>query len=149
MNEKIKHFKLQLARVFDDDLRTEQWQNYVDYAIMSLIGLSTFGIFLSTYDNIVAKYGIWLDIIDYFTLAVFTVEVTLRIWCADLIDDRYKGAWGRVRYCLSFYGLMDVLSTYTFYLALIFPIPYMTFKVLRVARLFRVFRVCRCLHTDL
>ena len=98
MNEKIKHFKLQLARVFDDDLRTEQWQNYVDYAIMSLIGLSTFGIFLSTYDNIVAKYGLWLDIIDYFTLAVFTVEVTLRIWCADLIDDRYKGVMGRVRF---------------------------------------------------
>ncbi len=140
MNEKIKHFKQQLARVFDDNLRTEQWQNYVDYAIMSLIGLSTLGIFLSTYDNIVAKYGLWLEIIDYFTLAVFTVEVTLRIWCADLIDDKYKGVWGRVRYCLSFYGLMDVLSTYTFYLALFFPIPYMTFKVLRVARLFRVFR---------
>lgn len=140
MNEKIKHFKQQLARVFDDNLRTKQWQNYVDYAIMGLIGLSTLGIFLSTYDNIVAKYGLWLEIIDYFTLAVFTVEVTLRIWCADLIDDKYKGVWGRVRYCLSFYGLMDVLSTYTFYLALFFPIPYMTFKVLRVARLFRVFR---------
>lgn len=146
MNEKIKHFKLQLARVFDDDLRTEQWQNYVDYAIMSLIGLSTFGIFLSTYDNIVAKYGLWLDIIDYFTLAVFTVEVTLRIWCADLIDDKYKGVMGRVRYCLSFYGLMDVLSTYTFYLALVFPIPYMTFKVLRVARLFRVFRYIKAFN---
>ncbi len=146
MNEKIKHFKLQLARVFDDDLRTEQWQNYVDYAIMSLIGLSTFGIFLSTYDNIVAKYGLWLDIIDYFTLAVFTVEVTLRIWCADLIDDRYKGVMGRVRYCLSFYGLMDVLSTYTFYLALVFPIPYMTFKVLRVARLFRIFRYIKAFN---
>ncbi len=146
MNEKIKHFKLQLARVFDDDLRTEQWQNYVDYAIMSLIGLSTLGIFLSTYDNIVAKYGLWLDIIDYFTLAVFTVEITLRIWCADLIDDKYKGVWGRVRYCLSFYGLMDVLSTYTFYLALVFPIPYMTFKVLRVARLFRIFRYIKAFN---
>ena len=146
MNEKIKHFKLQLARVFDDDLRTEQWQNCVDYAIMSLIGLSTFGIFLSTYDNIVAKYGLWLDIIDYLTLAVFTVEITLRIWCADLIDDKYKGVWGRVRYCLSFYGLMDVLSTYTFYLALVFPIPYMTFKVLRVARLFRIFRYIKAFN---
>ena len=146
MNEKIKHFKLQLARVFDDDLRTEQWQNYVDYAIMSLIGLSTLGIFLSTYDNIVAKYGLWLNIIDYFTLVVFTVEVTLRIWCADLIDEKYKGVWGRVRYCLSFYGLMDVLSTYTFYLALVFPIPYMTFRVLRVTRLFRVFRYIKAFN---
>lgn len=107
---------------------------------MGLIGLSTLGIFLSTYDNIVAQYGLWLDIIDYFTLMVFTIEVTLRIWCADLIDEKYKGFFGRVRYCFSFYGLMDVLSTYTFYIALVFPIPYMVFKVLRVARLFRVFR---------
>ena len=58
MNEKIKHFKQQLARVFDDNLRTKQWQNYVDYAIMGLIGLSTLAIFLSTYDNIVSKYGL-------------------------------------------------------------------------------------------
>lgn len=146
MNSKLKNFKQQLARVFDDDLRTEQWQNYVDYAIMGLIGLSTLGIFLSTYDNIVAQYGLWLDIIDYFTLIVFTIEVTLRIWCADLIDDQYKGVWGRVRYCFSFYGLMDVLSTYTFYIALVFPIPYMTFKVLRVARLFRVFRYLKAFN---
>lgn len=146
MNENIKNFKIQLSRVFDDDLRTEQWQNYVDYAIMGLIGLSTLGIFLSTYDNIVAQYGLWLDIIDYFTLAVFTIEVTLRIWCADLIDEKYKGFWGRVRYCLSFYGLMDVLSTYTFYIALVFPIPYMTFKVLRVARLFRIFRYLKAFN---
>ncbi len=146
MNEKIKNIKMQLARVFDDDLRTEQWQNYVDYAIMGLIALSTLGIFLSTYDGIVEKYGLWLDIIDYFTLVVFTIEVTLRIWCADLIDDKYKGAWGRVRYCFSFYGLMDVLSTYTFYVALVFPIPYMTFKVLRVARLFRVFRYVKAFN---
>jgi len=146
MNERIKTFKLQLSRVFDDDLRTEQWQNWIDYAIMGLIGLSTLGIFLSTYDGIVEKYGLLLEIIDYFTLAVFTVEVTLRIWCADLIDDKYKGFWGRVRYCFSFYGLMDVLSTYTFYVALVFPIPYMTFKVLRVARLFRVFRYLKAFN---
>lgn len=144
--DKLKNFKLQLARVFDDDLRTEQWQNWVDYAIMALIGLSTLGIFLSTYDGIVEKYGLWLEIVDYFTLAVFTVEVTLRIWCADLIDDKYKGVWGRVRYCFSFYGLMDILSTYTFYVALVFPIPYMTFKVLRVARLFRVFRYIKAFN---
>lgn len=146
MNEKIKNFKQQLAHVFDDDLRTEQWHNSVDYTIMGLIALSTLGIFLSTYDGIAEKYGLVLDIIDYFTLAVFTIEVSLRIWCADLIDDKYKGVWGRVRYCFSFYGLMDVLSTYTFYVALFFPIPYMTFKVLRVARLFRVFRYVKAFN---
>lgn len=34
---KAEKFKQQLARVFDNDLRTKQWENYVDYAIIGLI----------------------------------------------------------------------------------------------------------------
>ena len=52
---KIQSFKLELARVFDDDLHTKQWHNYVDYAIIGLIILSTVEVFLSTYDGIVEK----------------------------------------------------------------------------------------------
>lgn len=113
---KIQSFKQELARVFDDNLHTKQWHNYVDYAIIGLIILSTVEVFLSTYDGIVEKYGLWLKVVDYFTTFFFTIEVSLRIWCADLIDDKYKGFWGRVRYCFSFYGLIDILSTYPFYL---------------------------------
>ena len=140
MSDKIQSFKRELSRVFDDDLHTKQWHNYVDYAIIGLIILSTLQVFLSTYDGIVEKYGLWLKIVDYFTTAFFTVEVSLRIWCADLIDDKYKGFWGRVRYCFSFYGLIDVLSTYPFYLHFFMPIPYVALKALRIARLMRVFR---------
>ena len=137
---KIRQFKQELSRVFDDDLHTKQWHNYVDYAIIGLIVLSTIEVFLSTYDNIVEKYGIWLKVVDYFTTFFFTIEVSLRIWCANLIDDKYKGFWGRVRYCFSFYGLIDILSTYPFYLHFFMPVPYVALKALRIARLLRIFR---------
>ena len=71
--------KQKLARVFDDDLHTKQWHNLVDYTIIGLIVLSTIEVFLSTYDGIVEHYGVWLKVVDYFTTAVFTVEVSLRI----------------------------------------------------------------------
>ena len=143
---KIQIFKQELARVFDDNLRTKQWQNYVDYAIIGLIIISTVEVFLSTYDGIVEKYGIWLKMVDYFTTAFFTIEVSLRIWCADLIDDKYKGFWGRVRYCFSFYGLIDILSTYPFYLHFFMPMPYVALKALRIARLLRVFRYMKAFN---
>ena len=130
----------QLNRVFDDRLETRQWENKVDWAIIGLIIISTVEVFLSTFDSISLRYGGWLRAIDIFTTVVFTVEVSLRIWCADLLDPKYKGFWGRVRYCLSFYGLIDIVSTYSFYLALLFPVPYSALKVLRVFRLLRVFR---------
>lgn len=143
---KIQTFKQELARVFDDNLHTKQWHNYVDYAIIGLIILSTVEVFLSTYDGIVEKYGLWLKVVDYFTTFFFTIEVSLRIWCADLIDDKYKGFWGRVRYCFSFYGLIDILSTYPFYLHFFMPMPYVALKALRIARLMRVFRYMKAFN---
>lgn len=143
---KIQSFKRELSRVFDDNLHTKQWHNYVDYAIIGLIILSTVEVFLSTYDGIVEKYGLWLKVVDYFTTFFFTIEVSLRIWCADLIDDKYKGFWGRVRYCFSFYGLIDILSTYPFYLHFFMPVPYVALKALRIARLMRVFRYLKAFN---
>ena len=140
MSTKLQTFKQELNRVFDDDLHTKQWHNYLDYVIIGFIVLSTLEVFLSTYDGIVERYGAWLHAIDYITTAFFTIEVTLRIWCADLLDPKYKGFWGRVRYCFSFYGLIDILSTYPFYLHFFMPIPYMALKALRIARLLRIFR---------
>lgn len=140
MNSKLLTFKQELNRVFDDNLHTKQWHNLLDYAIIGFIVLSTIEVFLSTYDSIVERYGTWLTVIDYLTTAFFTIEVSLRIWNADQLDPKYKGFWGRVRYCFSFYGLIDILSTYPFYLHFFMPIPYVALKALRIARLLRIFR---------
>lgn len=142
----IENFKKQLARVFDSDLRTRKWENYADYAIIGLIVISTIEVFLSTYDGIVEKYGKFLHFIDYFTTICFTIEVSLRIWAADHIAPKYKGFWGRVRYCFSFYGLIDLLSTFPFYVNLFVQVPYMAMKVLRIARLLRVFRYVKAFN---
>ena len=138
-NQKVDNFKMSLARVFDDNLRTRQWQNVLDYVIIGLIILSTIEVFLSTYDSMEEKYGHILRFVDWFTTIFFTIEVSLRIWVADKFDEKYKGVEGRLRYCFSFYGLIDILSTYSFYLHFFMPVPYVALKVLRVFRLLRVF----------
>ena len=60
MNPKILKFKQELNRVFDDNLHTKQWHNLFDYVIIGFIVLSTIEVFLSTYDGIVERYGVWL-----------------------------------------------------------------------------------------
>ena len=139
---RLDKFKKGLARVFDDNLHTKQWHNYVDYAIIALIIISTLQVFVSTFD-VSKQFEHVLRWIDLITTITFTIEVTLRIWVADRLDPKYKGVWGRIRYIFSFYGLIDVVSTYPFYLTFWLPIPYSLLKVFRVARLFRVFRYMR------
>ena len=137
--EAFEKFKKQLARIFDNDLRTKQWENYPDYVIVGLIVLSTLSVFISTF-NVSPLCEKVLSVIDIVTVIAFTIEVTLRIWSADAIDEKYKGFWGRVKYCFTFYGMIDILSTYTFYVSLFIPLPYSALKALRVVRLLRVFR---------
>ena len=139
---RIRRIKESLSRVFDGSLDAKQWENYAEYTIIGLIVLSTVAVFASTFDVSPLCEKV-LNFIDVFTIIFFTIEVSLRIWCADLLNDKYKGFWGRVRYCLSFYGLIDILSTYTFYVSLFIPLPYAVLKSLRVIRLLRVFRYLR------
>ena len=139
-----QEFKKELARVFDENLHTRQWHNYVDYAIIGLIVLSTLEIFISTFD-ISPALEKGLRGIDFFTQVFFTIEVSLRIWAADQIDPKYKGFWGRIRYCFSFYGIIDFLATYPFWFNYFYiaGLPVMAMKSLRTFRLFRVARMLR------
>lgn len=142
-----KSFKKNLAKVFDDDLRTRplRWNNYVDIAIITMIVLSTVSVFLTTF-TLSPAWQQALKVFDWIVQIFFTIEVSLRIWAADEIDPKYKGFWGRVRYCFSFYGLVDFLATYPVLLGMACPTLmlstklFQVFRVLRVARLMRVFR---------
>ena len=138
-------FKKNLALVFDEDLSTRpyKWHNWADILIIVMIVLSTVAVFLGTFELSPALQRA-MKVVDWVVMVFFTVEVSLRIWAADEIDPKYKGFKGRIKYCLSFYGLVDFLSTYPVWLSFIFPLMpvklFQIFRVLRVARLFRVFR---------
>lgn len=138
----VKTIKENLARVFDDNLHTKQWHNYLDYCIIGMIVISTISIFVSTF-NVSPFVEKCIYIINITTLIFFTIEVTLRIWVADVINPKYKGFIGRIKYCFTFYGLIDIISTYPFYLQFFIPVPYNMLKSLRIIRLFRVFRYMR------
>ena len=142
MAYKISQFKNELARALDDNLHTRQWHNIVDWLIIAMILVSTTEIFLSTFDldPTLRRVLFWVDIL---TLVFFTVEVSLRIWVAPLINPRWAGWRGRLRYCTSFYGFIDIISTFPFYLQWLFPLPVMAFKALRTARVVRTLRIGR------
>lgn len=135
----FKKIRQAIAAALDDE-KNSRIDKIVDWTIISLIIISTLEIFLSTFPKINDKIGGVLQIIDVITTVIFTIEVTLRILVAGDFNPKYKGFKGRLKYCFSFYGLIDILATYPFYLGFIFPLPYSAFKVLRIARLLKIFR---------
>lgn len=132
--------KEKLNQVFDDNLHTKRWHNILDWTIISLIIISSFEIFLSTFSGISEEYGRILKFVDVFTTIFFTIEVSLRIWAADALTPKYSGFKGRIRYCLSFYGLIDILATYPSLFGLFSAVPITALKIFRIVRLTRIFR---------
>lgn len=136
-----KHsFKQKLNLVFDDNLHTKVWHNVLDWIIIGLILVSSLEVFFSTFSGMTENYGGILKFVDVFTTLVFTVEVSLRIWAADALNPKYSGFKGRLRYCFSFYGLIDIVSTYPALVGLFTAVPITALKIFRVIRLVRIFR---------
>jgi len=136
----MQSFKQKLALVFDDGLDTKVWSNYVDYAIIVTIVVSTCEILLSTYTPIVVAYGQWMAVISIITTLLFTVEIGLRIWTCGTVNPIYIGWRGKLKYCSSFYGLTDLLSILPFYVSLIFPFHSGFIQIFKVLRVFRIMK---------
>lgn len=138
----IMDFRKKVSRVFDDNLRTLQWKNMVDYLIMFMIFLSTLEVFLSTFE-----WGptmlLVLRVVDIITLVFFTIEVALRIWTAPELFPASSAWKSRLKYCFSFYGVIDLLSTVPFYAQWLIPMPVSALKTLRTFRIIRLFRITR------
>ena len=135
-----------VSQAFDDNLKNMKWKNMIDYLIMFMILLSTLEVFLSTFE-----WGptmrLVLRAIDILTLAFFTIEVSLRIWTAPELFPADSAWKSRLKYCFSFYGIIDLLSTVPFYAQWLIPMPVMALKTLRTFRIIRLFRITRYLRS--
>ena len=83
-----------------------------------------------------AGYFLWFE---YFSVAIFSVEYSLRIW-TSVEDPRYRRPLlGRLRFALTPLALVDLSAVLPFYL----PFIRADLRVLRMFRLVRIMRVMR------
>lgn len=137
---KLKDVRTLLAQGFEDDLREKSRGRFIVYLSQFFLALSTLVVFLSTFDDILQRYDRVLHIVDWVVTIFFSIEVALRIWTAGDLHPEYRGWAGRLRYCFSFYGLIDIISTYPFYISLFTNVTFAYLRILRVVRVMRIFR---------
>lgn len=111
-----------------------------DIGIVVVIIVNLFVTFFSTFSQ-AEPYKNVLDVIELITIILFTIEYILRIWTSEyLYPEKSKGK-AVVKFIFSFYGLIDLLSFFPYYLPIFFPMGIVAFRVFRVIRIFRLFRI--------
>ena len=115
----------------------------IDLFLMALVVVNIISITLESVPHIYADHKnlfIWIEIIS---VGIFTVEYLCRVWVAPR---QISGPYGfagackaRVKYMLSFSGLVDLFSILPFYLRAFFP--YLDLRILRALRLLRILKL--------
>lgn len=94
-------------------------------------------------DNALEGLGIGAtSLVEIFIVGVFTIDYLLRFYTADLIDEKYSGVLGRVRFTFSFFSLVDLASTVPFYIDS-FLLPDTDLAASNFLRMFRLLRMMK------
>jgi voltage-gated potassium channel len=115
----------------------------IEVGLITLIILNVFAFAAETVPAFLDAYGHLLDEFEIFSVAVFTFEYGLRLWCA--VEDPRIGDGGAFAGRLSFAArplmVIDLLSVLPAYFA--FFVPGLDLRVLRVFRLIRLLKITR------
>lgn len=120
--------------IFEADTKMGKW---FDIGLIVCIIVSVIVVMLDSVEHINDLYGEWLYGLEWFFTILFTIEYVLRLICI-----------GRpVRYALSFFGIVDLLSIVPTYLDYLFPGTHflLVIRVLRVLRIFRILKLVKFL----
>ncbi len=126
----------------------DKYSHFVEVFIALLVVANVVGIILESVPEIHQAYSAEFHAFDFFSVLIFSVEYVLRVWSYGAKystneggSDQSNNRSGRKDYVLSFYGIIDFVSTVPFYLQLLFPGA--DLRVLRMFRLLRIFKLSR------
>ena len=105
-----------------------------DITLIIAISLSIIISFIETIPSLARTFKLVLEILEYLLTFFFTVEYIARVYCSPRPRD----------YVLSFFGVIDLLSTLPPYLSYFLPharymILLRSFRFIRIFRIFKLF----------
>lgn len=106
-----------------------------DLILLWSIGLSVVVVMMETVEGVSMQYSKLLLVLEWVFTGLFTVEYLLRLWSSRKT----------LKYALSFFGVVDLLSCLPAYIVL-FAGGSPAFAVVRVLRLLRMFRILKMVN---
>ena len=133
--------RLWIYRMISVKVVGEKANQLYDVVTVVALLLNLTVMFLSTYDNLAARYGAAFSMIEAVTTFVFALDFILRLVTARFLYPKLTEAGAMLKYTFSFTGIVDLLSFLPYYLPVFFPKGAAVFRMFRVARILRLFRI--------
>jgi len=125
---------------------------WLDRLMVSLILLSVGFSVMGTVEDLSPQWLDWFHFLETLAVLAFTVEYVARLWTANENQSRrYQPPfWGRIRYLLNPYMLVDLVAILPFYVMLVVTVDgryAFLFPILRMMRILKLARYSAAIET--
>jgi voltage-gated potassium channel len=118
-----------------------RWDKIINGFLISLILLNLIAVILETESDIYNSNKTFFYYFDLISVSIFTIEYVLRVWSCTHEKKYEHWFWGRLRYMLSWEGLIDLAAILPYYLHIMQVFDLRALRLLRLLRFFRIFRL--------
>ena len=136
----MSKFKKKIFDIIQIGNKEDTISTFFDYFIVAVIFINLAVTLLETFSELDA-YQKLFDQVEFITILIFTVEYVLRLWTSDYLYPKKSRAGALFAFIFSFYGLIDLLTFFPYYLPFFFPAGVVAFRMFRVIRIFRLFKI--------
>ncbi|WP_020533577.1 ion transporter [Flexithrix dorotheae] len=126
----------------DENSKTKK-NRWFEYFITTLITLNIFAVFFESFEHFYGAHTTLFNIIEIFSVLVFTIEYLLRLWTSDMLYPKHGKFKSAIKFMVSFYGLVDLLSILPFYIPFLMKVDLRVVRSMRLLRLLRILKLQR------
>ena len=140
-HDKIKDLRRRIYVLLEEGIIGDGWSHAADRFLVALILVNLVAVSLESVPELGERYATLFDLVELFSLVVFTIEYLLRLWTAvEGPHRRIRPLRARLKYALSPAGIVDLIAVLPFWFALVTPAD---LRVLLVFRMLRFFKIAR------
>lgn len=126
--------------IIEPDISNDPISKGYDFFMMGLIVLNILAMILDTFTH---RYDAIFFTFEAISVFFFAMDYILRLWTCTLKKKFSHPFYGRVRYGLTFFAIIDLLSFLPFFFTPWFALDLRFLRALRLLRMFKLFKFSR------
>ena len=115
----------------------------VDIVLIVVIVANMAAVVMESFDGLYDRFQAWFYLLEVVSVALFTVELLLRLWTCDFMRPQSSRVGAVGRFLVSPIGIIDLLAILPFYLPFLIPVDLRVVRVLRLVRFLRLLKLTR------
>ena len=137
---RLKDLRRRVYHILEQGPVGDRVSKSVDRFLVVLILINLIAVALESIPEYEARYGAAFAAIEFFSLVVFTIEYSLRVWCAveHGPHQHLSATQARLKYVLSPAGIIDLIAVLPFWFAMVLPGDLRVVLVFRMVRFFKI-----------